>query len=99
MTFQEKTNWFNNNFKAVPTNNPLGNCSACVFRNFKPYCLKVSCSYLDMHKINSIYWESKNNLGFIGAHEMYDFFNNTDRHDIKEISIQAMKTAFKTNTK
>ena len=41
---------------------PIGNCSACVFRNWPKLCEKMTCKFNDASSEfgqRSIYWESK----------------------------------------
>ena len=98
MTFQEKEKWFNDNFTANPRDT-ICDCSACVFRNTKPYCLSMSCFCLDVHDIHTFYWTSQLRLGLVIPEDVYNFFKDTDKQDIKQISINSMKKALTKKTK
>ncbi len=88
----EKADWFNDNFKPIKCG-PLGNCSACVFRNIKPYCIKLTCSYLDLYNLHSFYWVSKLRINTIIPEDVREFFDTTEKEDIQEIVLKAMKQA------
>lgn len=92
MPLQEKIDWFNKNFTPIRSG-PMGDCSACVFRNIKPYCLKLTCSYLDIYDLHSFYWTSKLRLNTVIPKEVCDFFDTTEKEDIKEMAIKSMKQA------
>ncbi len=85
--------WFNDNFMPIlKTGN--NDCYSCVFRGIRPYCLKMSCWYLDNCRLYSFYWTSKYNIKYNPLpEEVKDFFNNTSRDDVKEISRQSLFSA------
>ena len=91
--YQEKKDWFNENFVANPCG-VLGNCSACVFRNAKQYCAKMSCSYSDYNdNIETVYWTQKYGYGIIGWPSLAQWFESTPVTDVLNISEDAIRTA------
>lgn len=93
MIIQEKTDWFNNNFTPILKNGNT-DCYSCIFRGLRPYCLKMSCWYLDNCKLYSFYWTSTYNLIYNPLpKEVKEFFNNNSREDIKDISRESLFSA------
>lgn len=84
-TLQEKTDWFNKNIVAIPAG-PVGNCSACMFRNTKSYCAKMDCGLLEADTIETFYWKPVNNYNVVAWPELYEFFSSTRVQDIMDIS-------------
>ena len=81
-------NWFKDNLIAIP-GGVVGNCSACVFRNYQKYCAKMSCTYFDNDAdfIESVYWRSVETHANIATWaELVDWFNTTDARKIMDIS-------------
>ena len=84
-------NWFKHNLTPVLTSTAIGNCSACIFRNCKSYCEKLSCVYIEMSDesdyIESVYWigyETHANVGMWP--ELRRFFDTTPKQRIRDIS-------------
>lgn len=93
MSLQEKADWFNNNFNPVLKSGSI-DCYSCVFRGLRPYCIKMSCWYLDDCKLYSFCWTSTYNL----IHnplpkEVKEFFDNNSREDIKDLSRESLFSA------
>ena len=91
-SIQEKTDWFNKNFVAIPSG-VFGNCSACFFRNIKPYCAKLDCSYCDKDTIETVCWQSTHHYTATAWPELSDFFSSTSVPDVIDISRAVVKQA------
>lgn len=93
MDNQDEINWFNTNFMPILKKGNT-DCYSCAFIGLRPYCLKMSCWYLEDCKMYSFYWVSKYNIKYNPLpSEIKEFFNNNKREDIKEISRQALFSA------
>ena len=92
-------NWFKHNLIPVPTGSPIGNCSACLFRNNAPkYCEYLACTYLnvppDSDYIESVYWIGRETHANIGTWtELNNFFKTTPKQRIRDISNDVMTKA------
>ena len=88
MAGSDEKNWFAKNLIAIP-GGVVGNCSACVFRNYQKYCAKMSCTYFDNDAdfIESVYWRSVETHANIATWlELVNWFNTTDARKIMDIS-------------
>ena len=92
-TYKYPKNWFKNNLIAVP-GGFAGNCSACIFRGTK-YCFEkyLVCTYLKegTDGVISVHWvggETHANIAMWT--ELVNFFNNTPKHRIRQISNDIM---------
>ena len=84
--------WFNKNLVAIP-GGIFGNCSACIFRNAKPYCAKMNCSYCGDDFVETVYWVSEKYYPVNAWPELSKFFDSTNIKDVMDISGEAAKMA------
>ena len=103
-TYKYPKNWFKHNLIPVPTGTTGGNCSACIFRNNKPYCEMMSCTYIDMSDesdyIESVYWIGSETHANIGMWpELRKFFDTMPKQRLRDISGDIMTKAVLLKTK
>ena len=89
-TYKYPKNWFKHNLIPVPAD--FANCSACIFRG-TDCCDKMVCTYLNegIDEMMSVHWvgvETHANIALWT--ELMDFFNNTPKHRIRQISNDIM---------
>ena len=89
---QSKKDWFDKNLVAIP-GGIFGNCSACAFRNIKPYCAKMNCSYCGDDFVETVYWVPARNYSVNAWPELSKFFDSTNIKDVMDISGEAAKMA------
>lgn len=91
-TYKYPKNWFKHNLIAVPAD--FANCSACIFRGTN-YCLDgyLRCTYLNegTDEMMSVHWVGAETHANIALWtELVNFFNNTPKHRIRQISNDIM---------
>ena len=97
-TYKYPKNWFKHNVIPVPTGLAGGNCSACLFRDNRPFCEKLACVYIDTRGkedyIESVYWRARDTHAHIGMWpELVNFFNAIPKQRMRDMSNDIMTKA------